>query len=368
MKVPFVDLKAQYQSIKNVVNPAIQEILDNTAFIQGKAVKDFEANFAEKHNVKYCFGVGSGTDALHIALWALGIGTGDEVITVSHTFIATAEGIALIGAKPVFVDINSMSYTMDPSKIESVITSKTKAIIPVHLYGQSADLEPILAIAKKHNLYVVEDAAQAHLTEYKGVRIGGFGIVGCFSFYPGKNLGAYGEAGAVVTNDTELAEKMSKLRDHGQAKKYYHDYEGHNYRMDNLQGAILGVKLPYLDSWTKARQKNAELYTKLLNDIDGVVTPKVMDYSNHVYHLYVIKVNNRDGLQKSLDAKGIATGFHYPIPLHLQAAYKKYGYKLGEFPVTEKIAESIISLPMYPELTEEQIHYVTDSIKEFYRK
>lgn len=368
MIVPFVDLRAQYKSIKHLINPAIQEILDNTAFIQGNAVKDFEKKFAKEHNVKYCLGLGSGTDAIHLALWALNVGQGDEVITVSHTFIATVEGITLTGATPVFVDIDPLSYTMDPSKVEAAITNKTKAIIPVHLYGQSVDLDPILKIAKKHNLYVIEDAAQAHYTEYKGKRIGGFGIVGCFSFYPGKNLGAYGEAGGVVTNDDSLAQKITKLRDHGQAKKYYHDLEGHNYRMDNLQGAILGVKLPHLESWTSARQKNAELYTKLLNNIDGLVTPKVMHYSNHVYHLYVIRVNDKDGLQKYLETKGISTGFHYPIPLHLQEACKKYGYTVGDFPVTETVANSIISLPMYAELTEAHIHYVVDSIKEFFLK
>jgi len=366
MKIPFVDLKAQYKAIRQSIDPAIQGVLDDTAFIQGRAVREFEEKFAQEHGVGYCLGVGSGTAALHLALWALGIGAGDEVITVSHSFVATAEGIFLAGAKPVFIDIDPVSYTINPRKLEGAITPRTKAVIPVHLYGQAADMAPILEISRKHNLQVIEDAAQAHFVEYKGKRIGGLGTVGCFSFYPSKNLGAYGEAGAVVTNDRETAETIARLRDHGETRKYYHARFGQNYRMDNLQGAVLGAKLPFLGKWTEARRKNAEIYTKFLAGLDGVIPPRVMDYSNHVFHLYVLKVPKRDELKKFLEEKGIGTGIHYPVPIHLQDACGNLGYRRGDLPLTEDTADSILSLPMYPELTKEQIRYVADSIREFY--
>lgn len=371
MQVPFLDLKIQYKSIKNEIDPAIQNIIDNTAFVLGKAVSEFETAFAQGHNVKHCLGVSSGTDGNHLALWALGIKPGDEIIVPANTFIATAWGATLCGAVPVFVDCEDESYNIDPLKIEQAITKKTKAIVAVHLYGQSADLDPIREIAKKHNLFLVEDCAQAHSAEYKGKRVGGLSDTASFSFYPGKNLGAYGEGGAVTTNNDEVAEKVKMLRDHGAVQKYYHELLGHNYRMEGIQGAVLGVKLKYLDKWTNERRHVAEKYKNLLKNLLEIKLPQEMSYAKHVYHLFVIMVNDggsvrRDELTKYLNDKGISTGLHYPIPLHLQPCFKNLGYKKGQFPVTEKLAESGLSLPMYPELNDEQIGYVCDSIKHFF--
>jgi dTDP-4-amino-4,6-dideoxygalactose transaminase len=377
MKVPFLDLKAQYQRIKDEVNPAIQDILDNTAFILGKSVLQFEKEFAKAHNVKHCIGTSSGTDANHLVLWAFGIGRGDEVIIPANTFIATAWGATLCGAKPVFVDCHPKSYNIDPLKIENAINKKTKAIVAVHLYGQAADMDALNVIAKKHNLILVEDAAQAHLAEYNGKRVGGLSKATSFSFYPGKNLGAYGEAGAVVTNDDELAKKIIKLREHGQSEKYHHDSFGHNYRMEGIQGAVLGVKLKYLANWTDERRRVAAKYNELLGKIEQLSVPEELPGLKHVYHLYVVRVNGknlekreetRNKLQSFLSDNGIASGLHYPIPLHLQKCFNHLGYKKGDFPVSEDLAQSGISLPMFAELKDEQIEYVALKIKEFFQK
>jgi len=392
MKIPFLDLKAQYRSIKDEVDPEIHEVLDNTAYVLGKPVFEFEKNFAEAHNTKYCYGVSAGTDGNHVVLWGLGIGPGDEVIIPANTFIATAWGATLNGATPVFVDCEPESYNIDPTKIEAAITEKTKAIVAVHLYGQPADIEKIndeLRIANYElkdkgvfvhketgqTIYLVEDAAQAHLAEYRGKKVGGLGIASSFSFYPGKNLGAYGEAGAVMTNDEELARKFKMIRDHGAEEKYNHVMFGHNYRMEGIQGAVLGVKLRHLPTWTEGRRRVAAKYKKLLSDIDGIKLPKEMDYAKHVYHLFVVQVRGekaevrsqkRDMLQKYLGENEIASGLHYPIPLHLQPCFSGLGYKKGDFPVTEELAEQGLSLPMYPELTDEQIEYISEKIHQFF--
>ena len=291
MKIPFLDLKTQYLSIKDEVDTAIQKVLDNTAFILGPSVQNFEKDFAVAQNVKYCLGTSSGTDANHLVLWGLGVGPGDEVIIPANTFIATAWGATLCGATPVFADCHPESYNIDPAKVEEKITSKTKAIVAVHLYGQSADIDPLKEIAKKHNLILVEDAAQAHLAEYKGKPIGGLTAAASFSYYPGKNLGAFGEGGAVTTNDEELFNRIKMLREHGQSQKYYHDSFGHNYRMEGIQGAVLGVKLKHLYKWTEARRAVAAKYSDGLKGLDAIITPKEMSYAKHVYHLYVIQLN-----------------------------------------------------------------------------
>ncbi len=392
MQVPFLDLKTQYQQIKSDIQPKINEIFENASFILGKYVKDFEEKFADAHNAKYCYGVSSGTDGNHMVLWALGIGQGDEVIVPANTFIATAWGATLCGAKPVFVDCHSESYNLDPEKIASAISPKTKAIVAVHLYGQPADMDGIkLAIETSgfnenrtgefinqktgQKIYLVEDCAQAHLSEYKGKKVGTFGIASSWSFYPGKNLGAYGEAGAVMTNDDELAKKFRMLRDHGGEEKYIHQIYGHNYRMEAIQGAVLSVKMNYIQEWTEGRRRAAKKYYELLKDVDEITLPKEMDYGKHVYHLFVIKIKNmaeskssknRNDLQKFLNANGIGTGLHYPLPLHLQPCFESLGYEKGAFPVTEDLADNCLSLPMYPELSDKQIEYVSSKIKEFF--
>lgn len=371
MKVPFLDLKTQYQTIREEINPAIQDVLDSCSFVLGKAVSNFETAFAHEINAKYCLGVSSGTDGNHTALWALGVGPGDEVIIPANTFIATAWGATLCGAKPVFVDCHPESYNIDPAKVEAAITSKTKAIVAVHLYGQAADIDPLKEIAARHNIWLVEDCAQAHFAEYKGARVGGFGKAASFSFYPGKNLGAYGEAGAVVTNDDELAVKIKMIRDHGAIQKYNHEAYGHNYRMEGIQGAVLGVKLKYLNGWNDARRNAAAKYKELLADVNEVVLPKEMDYTKHVYHLFVILLSNiaqRDALATYLNENEIATGLHYPIPLHLQPCFNHLGYKKGDFPSAEKLANCGLSLPIYPELSDGQIEFVCGKIKEFINK
>ena len=376
MKVPFLDLKAQYNSIKEEVLPEIHNVLDNTAYVLGKPVFEFEKRFAEEHNANFCVALSSGTDGNHVALWALGIGPDDEVIIPANTFIATAWGATLNGATPVFVDCHPESYNLDPSKVESAITSKTKAIVAVHLYGQPADMDPLKEIATKYNLYLLEDAAQSHFAEYKGKRIGALSDIASYSFYPGKNLGAYGEGGAITTNNEELASKAKMIRDHGGKEKYNHEIFGHNYRMEGIQGAVLGVKLNHLNKWTEGRRKVAEKYRKLLSDIDGLLLPKEMDYAKHVYHLFVIQVKGKDGedrsanrnkLQKFLGDNEIATGLHYPLPLHQQKCFSHLGYKYGDFPNTEALAEQGLSLPMFPELTDEQLNYISDKIHEFFK-
>jgi dTDP-4-amino-4,6-dideoxygalactose transaminase/glycosyltransferase involved in cell wall biosynthesis len=366
MKIPFVDLNAQYQSLKHEILPAVERVMETSQFILGKAVEDFEKKFADAHGMKHCVGVGTGTDALHVILWALGVGPGDEVITVPHTFIATAEGISLTGAKPVFVDVDPLTYTMDPNRLEHAITKKTKAILPVHLYGQPAAMNEIMAIANRHGIPVVEDACQAHLAQDQGKFVGQFGVAAAFSFYPGKNLGAYGEGGGVTTNDDALARKMRTLRDHGSEKKYHHAVWGHNYRLHGMQGAVLGVKLPHLDAWTEARRANAARYNALLKGKGDLILPAERDGVKHVYHLYVVQTAHRDALQQHLAAREISTGLHYPVPLHLQEAYNDLGYVRGSFPVSERVASRGLSLPMFAELTDEQIEYVAAAIEDFF--
>jgi dTDP-4-amino-4,6-dideoxygalactose transaminase len=372
MQVPFLNLTIQYQLLKNEINSGLQKIFDTTSFISGKAVKSFETDFAGMHNVKYCHGVSSGTDANHLVLWASGIKAGDEVIIPANTFIATAWGATLNHATPVFVDCHPDSYNIDPDKIESAITSRTKAIVAVHLYGQPANMDEIRKIAEKYNLLLFEDAAQAHMAEYKNLKVGGLSNAASFSFYPGKNLGAYGEAGAVTTNDPVLADLFNKMRNHGQSEKYFHDVFGHNYRMEEIQGTVLGIKLKYLDQWTNARRRAALKYKFLLQDIEHVILPYEMSYAKHVYHLFVIQVKGgneqRDRLAQYLNENGISTGLHYPVPLHLQKCFDYLGYKKGDFPVTEKLAETGLSLPMFPELTTDQIEYVAENISEFFHK
>jgi dTDP-4-amino-4,6-dideoxygalactose transaminase len=365
MKVPFLDLKTQYKQIEHEVIPMITVAMADGAFIGGEQVSCFEEEFAKFCGSSYCAGVNSGTDALRFALMAIGVGPGDEVITVPNTFIATTEAISQAGAKPVFVDVYPDTCNMDVSKIEEKISKNTKAIIPVHLYGQPADIDQILMIAQKNGVAVIEDACQAHGAIYKNKKAGSMGAVGCFSFYPGKNLGAFGEGGAIVTHDESNAQKIRVIRDHGQRKKYFHDLEGYNGRLDAIQAGVLRIKLKRLDDWNKLRRQNAGYYTELLSEVPAVTLPVEAEFARSVYHLFVILIDDRDGLQKYLNSKGIASGLHYPLPLHLQKAYDHLGYNKGDFPVTENIADRLLSLPMFPELTREQIEYVVESIKEY---
>jgi dTDP-4-amino-4,6-dideoxygalactose transaminase len=366
MKVNFLDLKAQYNSIKPEMDAAISAVFEKTAFAGGPFVKDFEEKFAASHEVQYCIGVNSGTSALHSLMMALGIGPRDEVIIPANTFFATPESVSLCSATPVFADIENETYNLDPAKIEDKITPKTKAIIAVHLYGQPAKIDKIKEIADKHNLILIEDCAQAHMAELKKTRVGNFGVAGCFSFYPGKNLGAYGEGGAVVTNSEELYKKVLAFRDHGSLEKYHHDSVGHNYRMEGIQGAVLGVKMYYIEQWTDQRKAKADYYRNSLAGIEEIVLPKEAENSRHVYHLFVIKAKRRDELQAFLKENGIFTGIHYPIPCHLQKAYSHLGYKKGDFPNSEELADMALSLPMFPELKKEEIDYVSAKIREFY--
>jgi dTDP-4-amino-4,6-dideoxygalactose transaminase len=365
MIVPFVDLSAQFRTIKDEIGQAIQNVIIDNAFIKGKYVKEFEDNFAVAIGVKHCIGVGNGTDALVIALKAAGVGIGDEVITVANSFIATSEAITMSGAKVVFVDIDPDSYNIDVSKIEEKITSKTKAIIPVHLYGHPAHMDSILDIAKKYNLLIIEDAAQAHLAEYNRKIVGGIGDIGCFSFFPGKNLGAYGDAGAIVTNNDEFAGKAKMIANHGRISKYDHEFEGMNSRLDGIQGAVLNVKLRHLSTWTEKRRKAADRYVELIGDRPDINLPIEKTYAKHVYHLFVIRCSERNRLQEYLEKKGIVTGVHYPIALPNLMAYKYLGYSPKDFPVASRYQNEILSLPMYPELSEEQIQYIADCIRSF---
>lgn len=362
MDVPFLDLKAQHHALEAEILPLWREILESAWFVGGPHVQGFEEEFAAACDVKHCVAVGSGTDALRLIFLALDLDPGDEVITVPNTFIATTEAISQAGGKVVFVDVDAGAYTMDPAQLEAAITPRTKGIVPVHLYGQPADMAPILAIAEEHGLWVVEDAAQAHLAEYHGQKAGSFGRAAAFSFYPGKNLGACGEAGAVTTDDARLAEKVRKLRDHGQAKKYYHDLEGYNARCDALQAAVLRVKLKHLPRWNETRRKHAARYCKLLAGIPGLVLPAVTQGCSPVWHLFVIQVDDRDAVAAALREQGIATGLHYPVPLHRQAAYAHMGYRDGAFPVTDAYTQRLLSLPMFPELTEAQIAFVCETL------
>jgi len=361
-KIPFVDLAAQYRNLRHEVDPVIQKTIEETAFIQGDRVRQLEQAFADYSGAKFGIGSSSGTSALHVALIAAGIGQGDEVITVAHTFIATVESIIHSGAEPVFVDIDPVTYCMDPGQIEAAITPRTKAIIPVHLYGQCADMDAILAIAKKHNLMVIEDAAQAHGSDANGKRAGSMGVMAAFSFYPGKNLGAYGDAGLTTTSDEALAKKMRLLVDHGRTTKYSHDLIGYNYRLDGIQAAVLNVKLRHLDDWNRSRRRLAHRYTEALSGLP-VETPA--EKRGHVYHLYVIQVDDREGLGKFLGDQGIATGVHYPLPLHQQPALKDLAGSKKRLPVTERVAERILSLPMFPEMTDAQQDRVVEGVRSF---
>lgn len=363
MAIPMVDLKRQYATIKTEIDGAIQETIDNTAFVRSKNVNQFEEEFATYCGAAAGVACSSGTTALHLALRAADIGPGDEVITVPFTFIATTESISNVGGRLVFVDIEPDTYNIDVSALEAAITEKTKAIIPVDLYGHPVDLDPIFELARKHNLIVIEDSAQAHASEYKGKRIGGLSPLTCFSFFPGKNLGAYGDAGMVLTTDESLADRMRMLCDHGRKGKYEYQMEGYNFRMDGMQAAILSAKLKHLDEWTEARRRNGHLYNELLKDSE-VVTPVEKDYAKHVYHCYVIRTKHRQAIQDRLKAEGIATGVHYPFALHLQPAYSHFGYKEGDFPFSEQYADEVLSLPMFPELTEEEVETISSLVKE----
>jgi dTDP-4-amino-4,6-dideoxygalactose transaminase len=367
VNIPLVDLKAQYVSIEGEVNAAVRQVMEKCDFILGGAVRDFEAAFARHIEVPHCLGVASGTDALHLALRALEIGPGDEVLVPANTYIATALAVTQVGAKPVLVDVDAATFNMDMAKAEKKITRATKAVIPVHLYGQAADMDAAMAMAARHGLKVVEDACQAHGARYKGRRCGSFGDYGCFSFYPGKNLGAYGDGGAITTRDAGLAKKIELLRNYGQEVKYKHLLKGYNSRLDTIQAAILKVKLERLAAWTAARIRNAGLYGRYLSGTAGVTLPQYDPKadSGHVFHLYVVRTQRRDELLDFLKGQGVFCGIHYPIPIHLLDAYRDLGHAKGDFPVTEKAAQEIISLPMYAELTEEQIKAVAGAIKAF---
>lgn len=368
MQVPFVDLKAQYLSIKTEIDNAIQNVINETAFIKGKYVQEFEKQFAAKYGVKHCIGVADGTEAIYIVLKMLGIGIGDEVITVANSWISTSETISQAGAKPVFIDTEEKYFTINASLIEKKITSKTKAIIPVHLYGQPAKIDEIKQICDKHNLFLIEDCAQSHFATYNNKKVGTFGLAATFSFYPGKNLGAYGDAGAIITDNDELASKCRMYANHGALVKHQHIIEGVNSRLDGLQAAILSVKLPFIDEWNKKRYEAALYYNSILSEIKQINTPEIRDNASHIFHVYCIKAECRDELQKYLHENGIETAIHYPVPLPFMEAYKYLGYKQSDFPVVAKNQSKLLSLPMYPELTKEQANYIAKIISDFYKK
>ena len=379
MQVPFMDLNRQYQTIKDEIDKAIHDTIQSCAFVAGAKVRDFEGNFAAYCGVNHAIGVSSGTSALYVALRALGIGKGDAVITVPHTFIATAEAISLTGATPVFVDIDEDSYNISTEKIVEYIEEsctqnggvlldkarnvRVKAVLPVHLYGQMADMKRILEIAEQYKLYVVEDAAQAHGAEYGGKKAGSIGNIGAFSFYPSKNLGAYGQGGMVTTQDADLSEKIRLLIDHGQKAKNLHAFEGWNFKMDGLQAAILNVKLRHLDRWNEKRRSNAAAYNKYLSDMGGIVIPKELAERKHIYHLYVVRSKHREVFVNFLEESSIGSSVHYPTPVHLQEAYRHLSYKKGDFPISEACAREVTSLPMFPELAIEEVEYVCDVVR-----
>jgi dTDP-4-amino-4,6-dideoxygalactose transaminase len=360
--IPFLDLKAQYERIKPEIDTAIAQVVDSAHFVLGPQVAAFEERFAAYCGAKHCMALNSGTSALHLALLAAGISAGDEVITVSMTFVATTAAILYCGARPVFVDVDPDTWTMDPTLIAAAITPRTKAILPVHLHGLMADMDPIIEIARRHSLVVIEDAAQSHGAEYKGRRAGSVGDAGCFSFYPAKNLGAYGEGGAVVTSNPELARRVALLRDWGQESKYNHVVPGYNYRMDAIQGAVLNVKMKYVEDWTKARRVVASHYDRLLAK-SHYKRPTPPSNRRHVYHVYALELRHRDDVQKALYAAGIHTGIHYPVPVHLQKAYADLRYKPGDFPATEALATRFLSLPIYAELRPEQVAEVVHALE-----
>jgi dTDP-4-amino-4,6-dideoxygalactose transaminase len=361
--VPFLDLRSQYRQIKQEIDAAIATVVDSAQFVLGPEVAAFEERFAAYCGTKHCIALNSGTSALHLALLAAGIGPGDEVITVSMTFVATTAAILYCGAKPVLVDIDADTWTMDPDLVEAAVTPRTKAILPVHLHGLMADMDPIIEVARRHGLVVIEDAAQSHGAEYKGRRAGSISDIGCFSFYPGKNLGAYGEGGAAVTNDPELARKMILLRDWGQESKYRHIVPGYNYRMDAIQGAVLNVKMGHIESWTEKRRSVATEYDAMLAS-SYCQSPVPQTYNRHVYHVYAVRIADRDRVQEALNSAGIRTNIHYPIPVHLQIAYADLGYRLGDLPVTEAVADQFLSLPIYAELQPDQ---VAEVVRQFER-
>jgi dTDP-4-amino-4,6-dideoxygalactose transaminase len=367
MNVPFVDLNIQYKLLKKDIDSAIQSVIDRTAFIKGEEVEEFENNFAKQYGAKHCIGVANGTDALYIAMKMLGVGPGDEVITVANSWISTSETIVQTGAKPVFVDIDEYS-TIDVTKIEEKITENTIAIIPVHLYGQPADIKAIVEIVEKHRLYLIEDCAQSHFAEFDRKKVGTFGDIAIFSFYPGKNLGAYGDAGAIITNDDELAYKMRMYANHGALKKHVHLIDGINSRLDTIQAAILKVKLPYIFQWNEMRLKNARYYDDILEGIGDIITPPVRENVTHIFHVYSIRTKRRDSLMKHLNAHGIETAIHYPVALPFMEAYSSFNHKLEDFPMAAKFQNEILSLPIYPELKIEMMNYIAGVIKDFFNK
>ncbi len=364
--IPLVDLKAQYQSLKPQILASLEAVLEGMQLFLGPNLQAFEEEFAAFSGAEHAVGVAEGTMALQLALMACGVGPGDEVITVAHTFMATTEAIMLVGATPVFVDIDPQTYTMDVSAVEAQITPHTRAIIPVHLYGQPVDMDPLMEIAERYGLWVIQDACQAHGARYKGRPVGGLGHLAAYSFYYSKNLGAYGEAGMVTTNDAALAARLRMLRDHGSRERYRHEVVGLNGRLDEMQAAVLRIKLPHLENWNSQRRAHAAYYTQALAELDTVITPTVADYATHVFHLYVLRVQQRDELLKYLKERGIGVGIHYPVPCHLQPAVQALGYGVGDLPATEEVAASILSLPMYPELTTDQADDVVAAIRAFY--
>jgi len=363
MNIPFGDLKRQYIALKDEIDEAIHGVLDSGWYILGKRVDAFESAFADFCGCEYGIGVGSGTEALHLGLIACGVEPGDEVITVANTCVPTISAISFAGACPVFVDVVPESFTIDPGQVEEKISDRTRAIVPVHLFGQSADMDPIVAIAKKYNLKVIEDCAQAHGTEYRERKVGSLGDVGCFSFYPSKNLGAFGDGGMVVTSDSELADKLRMLRFYGQSRRDYHEIKGFNSRLDEIQAAILHTKLVHLDHWNDRRRQIAECFKENIVKPE-IMHPREMEYGKHIFHLYVIRVSARDEFRQRLLARGISTGVHYPVPIHFQKAYADLNLPIGSLPVTEEIANQIVSLPVFPELSDGEIAYVCQVINE----
>lgn len=363
--IAYLDLPAQMRPLRNEIDAAIARTLDQCSFCLGPDVAQFEKDFARYCGAQHCVAVNSGTSALHLALLLLNIKPGDEIITTPFTFVATSWAISYVGARPVYVDIDDATFNLDPKLVEKAITPRTRALLPVHLYGHPVDLDPLLAIAKKHNLPLVEDAAQAHGATYKGKGIGTFGVCSCFSFYPGKNLGAYGEGGALVTNDAAFAARARALREHGSTTRYYHDEVGYNYRMEGIQGAVLGVKLKHLDAWTRERRRVGRRYTELLEGTP-LQLPREAEWAESAFHLYVVRHPRRDELKKHLEANKIGCALHYPLPLHLQKCYASLGYKEGDFPISERAALECLSLPIYPELKDEQVQRVASVIRAFF--
>jgi len=364
MNIPFVDFSEQYKTIKQEIDDGLHDVFEKSCFILGPQVKTFEEEFSSYCGAQYGIGVNSGTDALYLALASLHVGKGDEVILPSFTFIATALGVSYVGAKPVFVDVEDKTYNMDPRELEKVITSKTKVIIPVHLYGQSGNMDEILKIARKHNIIVMEDAAQAHGATYKQKKIGSLGKVSCFSFYPTKGLGAFGDGGMIVTSDASVNERARMLRDYGRVGRYEHKIIGFNSRLDTVQAVILSAKLKYLDEWNKMRNVMGRYYCELLKNVNGVMAPLIQEDRTHTFQTFAVRIlKNRDAVAEKMKEKGVGVLIHYPIPVHLQEAYKDLGYRKGDFPVSERIADEILSLPMFPHMTKQQVEYVCDCLR-----